>query len=56
MEFDGEGGVKKRRQYVLEDVTGWHKIDAFGEEGAEALTNAHQRAQILKKDGDTNGS
>ena len=54
LEFDGEGGVKKRRQYVLEDVASWHKVSAFGEEGAGALRNAYRRAQILKKDGDDN--
>ena len=54
LEFDREGGEKKRRQFVLEDVASWHLIGAFGEEVAEALRNAHRRAQILKKDGDAN--
>ncbi|RPB23802.1 hypothetical protein L211DRAFT_222651 [Terfezia boudieri ATCC MYA-4762] len=33
LEFDGEGGVKKRRQYSLEDVTNWVAIPEFGERG-----------------------
>ena len=48
--------MKKRRQFVLEDVANWHTVNAIGEEGADALRNAHRRAQILKKDGDANGS
>ena len=56
MEFDDEGGMKKRRQFVLKDVTNWHLVSAFGEEGAEALRNSHRRTQIMKKDGDANGS
>ena len=48
--------MKKRRQFVLEDVVNWHTISVFKEEGAEALRNAHRRAQILKKYGDANGS
>ena len=56
LKFDGKGEVVKRRQFVLKDVAGWHFVSALGEEGAEALRNAHQRAQILKKYGDTNRS
>ena len=43
LEFDGEGGVKKRRQFVLEDVASWHLVSAFREEGVDALRNAHRR-------------
>ena len=56
LEFDSEGGVKGRRQYVLEDVAAWYTISAFGEEGAEVLRNVYRRAQILKKDWNINGS
>ena len=56
LEFDSEGGVKKRRQCVVEDVASWHKIDAFGKEEGEDLRNAYGRAQILKKDRDVNSS
>ena len=48
--------MKKRRQYVLEDVASWHLVSAFGEEGADVLRNAYERAQILKKNGDANRS
>ena len=56
LEFDREGGKKKRRQFVLEDVASWHLIGAFGQEGVDALRNAYRRAQILKKDGNANSS
>ena len=55
LKFDGEGRVKKRRQFVLEEVVNWHKISALGEEGADALRNAHRRAWILKEESDVNG-
>ena len=56
LEFDSEGRVQKRRQFVLQNMAGWHLVNAFGEEGVDALRNAHRRSQILKKDGDANRS
>ena len=56
LKFNGKEGVKRRRQFVLEDVAGWHLVGAFGEEGAEALRNACRRIQVLKKDSNANGS
>ncbi|KAF8432372.1 hypothetical protein BGX38DRAFT_1334049 [Terfezia claveryi] len=40
LEHDGEGGLKKRRQYTLEDVAGWALIPEFREKGEEALSQA----------------
>ena len=40
----------------MEDVAGWHKISAFRKDDADALKNAYKRAQMLKKDSNTNGS
>ena len=56
LKFDRERGVKKRRQFVLEDVANWHKVSAFGEEGADALKNAHRRFQISKMNRNANRS
>ena len=56
LKFDGEGRVKKRRQFVLEEVVNWHKISAFGEERADTLKNAYRKVQMLKREGDTNRS
>ena len=56
LQFNGEGGVKKRRQFVLEETPDWHAVSAFGKEGVEALRNTCRRAQIVKKDGDINMS
>lgn len=56
MQFEREVGVKSRRQFVLSDIASWHKIRAFGEEGGDALRNAHRSAQSLKKDDNVNGS
>ncbi|RPB20337.1 hypothetical protein L211DRAFT_852449 [Terfezia boudieri ATCC MYA-4762] len=36
----GEGGLKKRRQYTLENVAGWAPILEFGERGEKALSQA----------------
>ncbi|KAF8433081.1 hypothetical protein BGX38DRAFT_1276338 [Terfezia claveryi] len=40
LEHDGEGGLKKRRQYTLENVAGWALIPEFRERGEEALSQA----------------
>lgn len=56
LKLDKEERVKKRWQFVLEDVINWHKISAFGEEGADVLRNAYRKAQILKGKEDANGS
>ena len=56
LELEGEVGVKKRRDFVLEDVTSWHKIDAFGEKAADALRNVYRRTQLIKQDGDAHRS
>ena len=56
LEFDGAEEVKKRRQFVLEDVANWHTISAFGEEEAEVLKNSHRKMQISKMDRDIKGS
>ena len=41
---------------VLQDVASWHKVNAFGKEGADALGNVHRRAQSAKKAGDVKRS
>ena len=51
-----EEGVKKRRQFVLEEVANWHAVSAFREEGKEVLRNAHRRARISKMNRDAKGS
>ena len=56
LEFDREEVVKKRRQFVLEDVASWYKVGDFGKEGADALRNAHRRSQILKMNADVDGA
>lgn len=48
--------MKKRRQYVLEEVASWHTVSAFREERAEALWNMYRRAQLLQERDDINRS
>ncbi|KAF8425268.1 hypothetical protein EV426DRAFT_708895 [Tirmania nivea] len=43
LEFDGEDGVKKVRQYVLEDMAGWYRVPEFGDRGKDTLEGAGVR-------------
>jgi len=56
-EYDGEGGVKKVKQFVLEKISNWHVIPRFTDlKGPERLTAAAQRTiaryeQATEEDG-----
>lgn len=45
-----KGGVKKRRQFALEDVTSWHEVPEFGERGTEALVQAGRNSERAKQE------
>ncbi|KAF8427648.1 hypothetical protein BGX38DRAFT_1147057 [Terfezia claveryi] len=50
LEFSDEGGVRKTRQYVLEEVTKWHLIPGFGEDGSRALSQACANTEKCKSE------
>ncbi|RPB27053.1 hypothetical protein L211DRAFT_846604 [Terfezia boudieri ATCC MYA-4762] len=56
LDFCSEEGVKGRRQYILEDVTGWVGIPEFGERGVKALeqavSNTEQARENWQGEGD----
>jgi len=43
-EYDGEGGVNKVKQFMLEEISNWNEIPRFTDlKGPERLTAAAQR-------------
>ncbi|RPB18454.1 hypothetical protein L211DRAFT_854129 [Terfezia boudieri ATCC MYA-4762] len=54
LEFDGEDGVKKIRQYILEDVTKWHLVPEFLEKGNKALGQVISNSRHLEKEWEGN--
>ncbi|KAF8442666.1 hypothetical protein BGX38DRAFT_1314369 [Terfezia claveryi] len=55
LEHDGEGGLKKRRQYTMEDVAGWALIPEFRERGEEALSQAIVNTEHARARGEWRG-
>jgi len=57
LEYDGEGGVKQVKQFVLEEISNWNVIQRFTDlKGPERLTAAAQRTitryeQATEEDG-----
>ncbi|KAF8433146.1 hypothetical protein BGX38DRAFT_1146219 [Terfezia claveryi] len=49
LEFE-EGGVKKRRQFALEDITSWHEVPEFRERGTKALVQAGRNSERAKQE------
>ena len=55
LEYNGEGGVRRRRQFLLEDIASWHLVKGFVEKVADMLRNTYFRMQRLKKEGVAGG-
>ncbi|KAF8415692.1 hypothetical protein EV426DRAFT_722074 [Tirmania nivea] len=48
LEFDGEGGVKMRRQYVLEDIANWITVPKFGEKSQKIEKECRAEEETLR--------
>ncbi|KAF8451881.1 hypothetical protein BGX38DRAFT_1141965 [Terfezia claveryi] len=50
LELDGGEEVKKRRQYVLEEVASWAGVREFGERGVRALDQAMSNTEQARRE------
>ncbi|RPB22625.1 hypothetical protein L211DRAFT_884376 [Terfezia boudieri ATCC MYA-4762] len=50
LEFDDEEGVRRRRQFALEEATKWHMVPEFGGNGPRALLQAWSNMEKSRKE------
>ncbi|KAF8446864.1 hypothetical protein BGX38DRAFT_1270857 [Terfezia claveryi] len=50
LEFIDDRGIRRMRQYVLEEVTKWHLVPGFGENGSRALSQACANTKKCKSE------
>ncbi|RPB21375.1 hypothetical protein L211DRAFT_851551 [Terfezia boudieri ATCC MYA-4762] len=50
LEVNDDGGIRRTRQYVLEEVTKWHLVPGFGEEGSRALLQVCANTERCKRE------
>ncbi|KAF8458702.1 hypothetical protein BGX38DRAFT_1300721 [Terfezia claveryi] len=55
LEFIDDGGIRRMRQYVLEEVTKWHLVPGFGENGSRALSQSCANTEKCKSECSVNG-